>query len=195
VSCVRPPEYWARKRAQLTEIRQRRESRESRDLPREIREALWPGEALAVAKPDCSWCHGIGRRIGRRGLQVCECSWKAVCRAVLDRYRAEEADPGCPRLSLSRLGGGFAAGYRTIEFRVDVDLVARAALTPAEYRLFRLHMLGGASWGDVAGDSLGKKSFFDDVYRIQVKLGRALTAYGLYPTHRYFAGARLAAAA
>jgi len=148
-------------------------------------------ESLALAKHNCTQCHGSGLRIGRKGaLQP------AICRICYDRFlRCVMQEKHLSRVSLEAHQGRSRPstwGRKDEEYIADFCLVARRALTEFEHRLFRYHFVLGADW-KLCARKLGmdRGNFFHAVYRIEQKLGRLfreLEPYSLFPLDEYFNG-------
>ena len=88
--------------------------------------------------------------------------------------------------------GRHSYGRKREEFIADFCLVTRRALTEAEYTAFRYTYLLGADWQLCAARiGLDRNDYYQLLYRMQVKLGRAfadLKPYALYPVDEYFGG-------
>lgn len=152
---------------------------------------------IGLAKVSCSYCHGYGLRLIRKGKEIpCDCVFRAVFRACHHRFReCVEKGPHTSTVTLEFCRG--TEGRRTYsrkreEFMADFCLVSRRSLDDVEYRIFRFHFLLGADWKLCCRQlRMDRGSFFHLVYRIQQKLGQAfveLQPYALYPLDEYFSG-------
>lgn len=87
-------------------------------------------------------------------------------------------------------------GRKHEEYCADFWLIAKRALTPAQWKLFRLHKLLGADWRLCTRQlHMSRGNFFHEVYRIEQKLGRAFAEcepFALFPVGEYFGMARAA---
>jgi len=155
-------------------------------------------ETLALAKHNCTQCHGSGLRLGKMGsLSPCNCVLRAIFRICYDRFvRCATQEPYLSRISVEpHVGKQRAAtwGRKDEEYIADFCLVSRRNLDDFEHRLFRYHFLLGADWR-LCSRKLGidRGTFFHAVYRIEQKLGRVfreLEPYPLFPLDDYFHGA------
>lgn len=146
---------------------------------------------LIHGQANCTHCKGMGARLTTRNSEVkpCKCALRSIFRKCFDRFRAicEQEREGSPRktapLTWSRVREEYVA---------DFILMTERTLSPAEYKLFRIHFLLGADWKLCTKKlNIDKGLFFHAVYRIQEKLGRAFTEtepYGLFPLDEYFGG-------
>jgi predicted DNA-binding protein (UPF0251 family) len=124
----------------------------------------------------------------RAVFRICWRSW---------REQMENQDALRTSSAFTKLGPG--SGCRTRlswsrpseEYLADFQSIARRALSSAEQRLFRMHVLEGAEWPQCAPRlGLSRGNFYHSVYRIQEKLGRAFMEtqpYGIFPPAAYFA--------
>jgi hypothetical protein len=154
-------------------------------------------ETLALAKHNCTHCHGPGLRLSRtKSLAPCNGVLRAIFRICYDRFvRCATQEPHLSRISVEPQGGKQRAstwGRKDEEFLADFGLVARRALSDSEHKLFRYYFLLGADW-KLCTRKLGidRGTFFHAVYRIEQKLGRVfreLEPYGLFPLDEYFHG-------
>jgi hypothetical protein len=153
--------------------------------------------AIGIAKNSCSYCSGYGTRLVRKNREVpCNCVFRAVFRACLNRFReCVAAGTHASTVSLEFCNG--REGRRTYsrkreEYMADFCLVSRRALSDEEHRLFRYHFLLGADWKLCCRQlKMDRGNFFHAVYRIEQKLGRTfaeLKPYALFPLDEYFSG-------
>jgi len=159
-------------------------------------------ETLHLAEQTCTFCHGVGLIIGRRGrCTPCNCVLRSVFRACLYRFRDCVAkEKYLSRVSLEVSLGNQRRnfwGRKDEEYIADFCLVSQRHLAPDELRIFRYHFLLGADWKLCCRQlKMERGTFFHMVYRIQQRLGRVfreLKPYSLYPLDEYFgAAARLA---
>ncbi len=148
---------------------------------------------IGMSLPSCSRCAGTA--IDAKG-KVCRCVDRAVFRACLERFRSCVASLHYAQPVLERVGTGPKArtcyARKNEEYMADFTLVAKRALAPVEYALFRFHFLLGADW-KLCSRRLGmdRGTFFHAVYRVEEKLGRVLASlqpYPLFPLADYFRG-------
>ena len=154
-------------------------------------------ETVALAKHNCTQCHGAGLRLGRGGvLSPCNCVLRSVFRICYQRFiRCATQERHLSRVSLEPHVGRTRPstwGRKDEEYIADFTLVTRRTLTELEHQLFRFHFLLGADW-KLCSRKLGldRGNFFHAVYRIEQKLGRVfreLEPYALYPLEDYFNG-------
>jgi hypothetical protein len=154
------------------------------------------GELLAMARPRCTLCWGTGAR-PTWGSQVrpCKCVYQHIFRACLREY--EQCREGATKWQVTYEGWLDSDGRSTSqyglpreEFCCDFELIAKRALTPRQYRIFRMHVLQGAD-GTLCGKRLriDRGTFYHEVYRMQETLGWAfaeLQPYPLFPCAEYF---------
>ena len=156
-------------------------------------------DTLALASPQCSYCHGLGLKDGleNRG-EPCDCVLRNIFRACHKHFRrCVQQDR---HLSVSRLdvingsASRYSWGRKDEEFIADFCLVTRRTLNESEYRLFKYHFLLGADWRACCRKlNMDRGTFFHVLYRLESKLGRVfreLQPYGLYPIADYFETAR-----
>lgn len=153
--------------------------------------------AIALAFPFCTVCHGNGTLLGRAQTEIpCKCVLRAVFRACYNRFREcvaleKQISPVTVQFCHGADGRRNYARRRE-EFMADFDLVSRRALDDPEYKIFRLHfMLGAPAKACCDRLKLDRGDFFHVVYSIMEKLGRVfaeLRPYPLFPADEYFAG-------
>ena len=153
--------------------------------------------AIGLANPRCTSCHGQGIRVIRGATEVpCKCIMRAIFRACLNRFRecaALSEHTGGVSLEICRGTEGRRSYSRKREdYMCDFVLVSRRSLTEAEHKIFRFHYLLGADWRLCCRQlKLDRGDFFHAVYEIEQKLGRIyaeLKPYSLYPLDEYFGG-------
>ena len=84
--------------------------------------------------------------------------------------------------------GTLLYGYKNIEFGVDMDLIAKRALTPMQYFIFTRYHTWGLVWSSVCYKvGMNRGNFFHEVYAIEARLGQALMETNLFPPQKYFA--------
>lgn len=152
---------------------------------------------IGLAKVSCSYCHGYGLRLARKGKEVpCACVFRAIFRACYHRFQecvAKGEHTSAVTLEFCR-GAGSHRTYcrKREEFMADFCLVSRRLLPHLEHQIFRYHFLLGADWKLCCRRlRMDRGSFFHEVYRIEEKLGRAfaeLEPYALFPLDEYFSG-------
>jgi hypothetical protein len=156
-------------------------------------------ETLALAAHNCTHCHGLGLRIGRRGTSApCNCVLRAIFRACYARFRyCATKEKHMSRCSLEFTPGRerkMTWSRKDEEYVADFIAVTRRTLEPEEYQLFNFHLLLGADWKMCCRRlKMDRGSFFHAVYRIEQKLGktfRELEPYCLFPLDEYFHSGR-----
>ncbi len=155
-------------------------------------------ETIAVAKQRCAHCMGEGLRLTSRGgsSNPCNCVLRGIFRACYQRFRScVSKEKYISKVTLEHCSGkdGRRVWARKDEdYIADFCLVSKRALTPEEYKLFRIHFLLGADWRlCVRQLNMDRGTFFHSVYRIQQKLGRVfreLEPFALFPLDAYFGG-------
>jgi hypothetical protein len=154
-------------------------------------------ETVALAKQNCTQCHGAGLRLGRKGaLSPCNCVLRSIFRICYNRFvRCITQERHLSRISLEPHCGKQRQstwGRKDEEYIADFTLVTRRALTEIEHQLFRYHFLLGADWKLCTRKlKMDRGNFFHAVYRIEQKLGqvfRELQPYALFPLEDYFHG-------
>jgi hypothetical protein len=153
--------------------------------------------AIGIASPTCTYCHGYGTRLGRHEREIpCGCVLRAIFRACYARYRecvAAEARAAVASIeSFQACEARITYSRKGEEFVADFDLVSRRVLDEHEYRIFRFHYLLGADWKLCCGRlKMERDDFFHALYRIEQILGRnfaEIRPYPLYPVNEYFGG-------
>jgi len=156
--------------------------------------------ALGLAKASCLGCQGLGIRIVRKDKEVaCNCVFRAVFRACLNRFRQCEVSAdqiGSVSLEFTRGNEGRRVfGRKREEYLADFCLVSRRHLDTVEYQIFKYHFLLGADWKLCCRRlKIDRGTFFHTVYRIEHHLGQVYTnllPYPLYPLDEYFGGTLL----
>ena len=154
-------------------------------------------ETLALAKHNCTLCHGSGLRLGRKGvLSPCNCVLRGVFRVCFNRFvKCVSQERHLSRVSLEpHVGKNRPStwGRKDEEYIADFTLVTRRTLTEEEHKLFRFHFILGADWKLCSRKlEIDRGTFFHSVYRVEQKLGKAfreLQPYALYPLDDYFNG-------
>lgn len=140
-----------------------------------------------LASSSCTICHGHGCVYPYGTAVPCHCACRKIFRAVLKKrehvleLQSLEATHACMIWS-SRFW------HRPQEeFLADVDLVVKRAIVlfPRWRRLIEAKLSAECLTAQFQG-----KQFWHDVYRVEVVLGKAFLASGLYPTQDYFAKTR-----
>jgi hypothetical protein len=159
-------------------------------------------DVIALAKPGCRQCLGIGLRRGRRCDEYapCGCVLRAIFRACFNRYRRCMTDDRyMSRVRLEHIPGrscNFHYSRKNEEFCADFYLVAKRTLDPLHWNVFKYHFLLGGDWKLCTRLlSMDRGNFFHSVYRIEQTLGRTfreLKPYALFPVDEYLHGTRKA---
>lgn len=153
---------------------------------------------LALASHKCTFCHGVGTTLGKRGkLLICNCVYRAIFRACHDRFvvcSEKEKHMTQSRISETRGGGRkLLWGRKDEEYVADFCLISRRYLSPEDHKVFKYFFLYGADWKLCARQlGIDRGLLFHAVTRIQQRLGRVfseLKPYALYPLDDYFHGA------
>lgn len=142
---------------------------------------------LHLARDSCVHCAGEGlRAAGRRANPApCACVWRGVFRFCLHKYRSCVEHPDQRAHYGRSLRGTIMSGFPRAEYAADFTLVG---LRLADPRLFRLHYLDGRNWRESTRElGVDRGFFFHACYRLEVALGRAMFALGLFPPD-YFRG-------
>jgi len=155
-----------------------------------------------IALDGCFRCGGTGE-LGRRrpildgATKTCSCVLRHIFRECFNRYlycRDVRVECCVERI---RSGGGYVAGFKTVEYMADFQNVGLRTLAESsvETSVFRFHFLFGADW-KLCCRKLGmdRGEFFHAVYRVEDRLGWAfcnLKPYALWPVREYFTGQRM----
>jgi hypothetical protein len=163
---------------------------------REVVNMEWTrSDTLALAAPQCAYCHGLGLRDGQDNrVEPCNCVLRQIFRDCYARFRlCVTQDKYISRSRLELVTGSntnYNWGRKDEEYIADFCLVTQRTLTDCEYRIFKYHFLLGADWRLCCRKlQVDRGIFFHHVYRIQEKLGRVyreLEPYGLFPVEEYF---------
>lgn len=152
-------------------------------------------DTLALAAPQCAFCHGLGLRDGQDDrVEPCNCVLRQIFRDCYTRFRlCVSQDKSISRSRLELVLGShsnYTWGRKDEEYIADFCLVTQRSLTDSEHRFFKIHFLLGADWRLCCRKlNIDRGIFFHHVYRIEEKLGRVyreLQPYGLYPLEEYF---------
>ena len=142
---------------------------------------------IGIAKMSCSFCHGDGIRIIRKGREApCNCVLRAAFRACYNRFRECAASGAHATAVTLELCNGLETrrtySRKREEFMADFTLVGQHVLDDLEYKIFRFHFLLGADWRLCCRRlGLDRGTFFHYVYRIEQKVGRASEAEWALP--------------
>jgi len=154
-------------------------------------------ETLALARHNCTSCHGSGLRLARKGaLEPCNCVLRSIFRICYDRFvTLITQERHLSRVSIEPHHGRARPetwGRKDEEYIADFTLVSKRVLDDFEQKVFRYHFLLGADWKLCARNlHIDRGNFFHAVYRIEQKLGRVfreLEPYSLFPLDEYFRG-------
>ena len=159
------------------------------------------GSALALARNQCTCCHGSGLTLDRRGcFRPCDCVSRNIFRLVIERRQILRSPVSSGMeilaaiLSAPQKGGkrrGTTWGFKTAEFCADVDLCVNRTLRGRDRKIYWLHFHG------LDGDALARKLgctrpyVYRRLQEIEAKLGRKfaeMAPYPLYPVDEYFCG-------
>lgn len=166
---------------------------------------VWaPSDLFFLANLRCTHCKGSGHS-WRHGQRACHCVFRAIFRACFRKWLCIQREPRTlSAISMDRFGQGrsrgFTFGRKREEYAADFCLVSRRTLSdnPLQSTIFELHFLASAGWRECCRAlRIDRGSFFHEVYKIEVRLGkvfRALRPYALHPVEEYFGGSRLAIA-
>ena len=150
---------------------------------------------LALASQRCAYCHGLGMR-GLSADLPCDCVLRAIFRVCYKRFvEYATTERWMSRVSLEIHCGPNRRGTwgrKEEEYMADFILVSKRILDEDEQRLFRYRFLLGCDWRLYEHRfGIDRGTYFNMVYRIMKKLGRAyaeLEPYPLYPLSEYFHG-------
>lgn len=170
--------------------------RNRRGLPQPGAHRWLPGELLAMARHGCMVCLGTGARPGWGGHpRACRCVYRRAFRACLKEYRICREGATKWQVTYEKWmdsDGRTTANYGLPreEFVADFELLAKRALTAAQQRILKLHIVGEVD-SKVCVRLLGmdRGAFFHEVYRIQETLGwvfSELKPHPLFPVSQYF---------
>jgi hypothetical protein len=148
---------------------------------------------LALASHNCAQCHGLGLR-GTTFDIPCDCVLRSIFRICYERFHEyATSDRHLGRITLEVHNGPdrrVTWGRKEEEYMADFILLAKRTLDEDEYRMFRLRYMLGADWQLCARKlKLDRGTYFNRVYSVQKKLGRAfaeLEPYPLFPLSEYF---------
>lgn len=139
---------------------------------------------IALADVGCSSCHGCGL-VGRLGDQPCDCVLRAIYRGCLRRYREIGAAQlgGRTRSSLAFVDAGgrspLAYARSSEDFRAEFYLSSKRVLSGDDWKLFTLSALEELDWRTCCELlRLEKVDFFNRLYRMQARVGRAMGEIG-----------------
>jgi hypothetical protein len=149
--------------------------------------------ALANGQHDCVVCHGEGWITWVRQPHACNCVYRAVFRLCLERHHRMRYEFNACRPSVSKLRrGGLVAGYPSVEYMADFELLCRRVLDPWHRKLWRLFHMQEREFTDcLLPLRTNRGAFFHGVYRVEERVGRAaieMEPYPLYPFSAYFGG-------
>lgn len=157
--------------------------------------AHWPMaiHPVALAKPDCVFCHGLGidpgsgKKIKR---QICACVYRQVFRICLTRYLTLKDDMRTTAVIEVGRGAPNCTRPKT-EYLADFETVSARKLPSQELRnVFQYHFLQGGDWKFcIERMSIDKGRFFHLVYLAQEMLGREFATvqpFRLFPLDEYF---------
>ncbi len=154
-------------------------------------------DTLALARHNCTQCHGGGLRLSRKGaVAPCNCVLRSIFRICYDRFlRCVTQERYLSRVSLEPHAGCSRPstwGRKDEEYIADFTLISKRVLDEFEQKMFRYHFLLGADWKLCSRQlHIDRGNFFHAVYRIEQKLGRIfreLEPYPLFPLDEYFNG-------
>ena len=156
-------------------------------------------ETIALAASQCTQCHGLGLRIGRRGgTSPCSCVMRSIFRACYRRFReCASKEKSLTNVRLEHSGGAARRsswGRKDEEYIADFMLVSKRTLTEEEFKIFRYHFVLGADNNLCCAKlKMDKGVFFHHIYRIESSLGRVfreLEPFALFPLDEYFQGSK-----
>jgi hypothetical protein len=124
----------------------------------------------------------------------------AIFREVMAAYRDHQRQPVTLRCSLERLSCPSGpinhpsrSGHKTAEFVADAESIARRALTPLQWIIFKQHYLLGRKAQEVSRlvGLTRENGYFHAVERVEKIAGRAFAEtrpYPVWPVAEYFRG-------
>jgi hypothetical protein len=168
---------------------------------------------VALSKPSCRRCAGLGAIRTRQGYRTCACVLRRVFRACLTSYHHCEASMGpAGAVQYERVGHAqgrcaIVASFKRAEYAADFILLARRVLAhrPVELAVFDTYHVGDLEWRVAVPRvnrtlhpprPLNRGSFFHAVYRAEGLIGAAIVSsepYSLFPPRKYFSGFILSA--
>ncbi len=154
------------------------------------------GVAIGTSKESCVYCLGTGvRRLRYDREAACNCSYRKVFRACLNRYNECGLLTQVSTISWDTQQGPKGRciySRKAEEFRADFCIIARRYLSEIDLKIFTYHFLLGADWKLCRRElHIDRGTFFHAIYAIEQRLGRAfcqVTPYALYPLDEYFGG-------
>lgn len=156
-------------------------------------------DTIALSYARCTDCEGVGLRRVRRGggVTACGCVRRAMCRAVVQRLHEISHEQGGKASNVVAQRSQvrtFTYSRPVEEFVADAYLIARRALSAAEWDCFRFAMLLGADWRAMTKRlGMDRGNYYHLYYRTEEKLGLAwatVKPYPVYPIRQYFEGNR-----
>ena len=138
---------------------------------------------LALAQIGCKGCGGCGETPGTN--QACSCVLRAIGAVCLERYRRTGPSArSCGHVTRS----GILYSFPNCDFRVDVGMAARRALTGRDLVTFRRYWEYAQPYKVILAETgASHGDFWHAVYRIETRIGRECLLGALYPTLAYFA--------
>jgi hypothetical protein len=142
---------------------------------------------FGLAKEHCYTCHGSGWGDMVKGqLTTCLCIYRAIFSICYARYQLCFSKIGSRPLiwdgTGKRQGKPAGTGNKAMEYIADFQLVSRRALSPLDYRIFRLHFLDGHDAPTVCRMlGLTKPQFWGRVYLIKEALGQRFALLKPFP--------------
>ena len=160
---------------------------------------------VALSKPSCRRCAGLGAIRTRRGYRTCVCVLRRVFHACLTSYHHCEASMGSAgAVQYERVGHAqgrcaIVASFKRAEYAADFILLARRVLAhrPVELAVFEAYHVDGLEWRVAVPRvnrilhpprPLNRGSFFHAVYRAESLIAAAIVAsqpYSLFPPRLY----------
>jgi hypothetical protein len=163
---------------------------------------------VALSKPSCRRCAGLGAIRTRQGCRTCACVLRRVFRACLTSYHHCQASMGSAgAVQYERVGHAqgrcaIVASFKRAEYAADFLMLARRVLAdrPVERAVFEAYHVDNLEWRIAVPRvnhllrpprPLNRGSFFHAVYRAEGLLGRAIVdcrPYSFFPPRQYFSG-------
>lgn len=135
-------------------------------------------ETAPLAKQQCGLCFGLGIVQRRASLQdsPCGCVLREIFRICYEQFQESSRSFGA---------------HEHQQYALDFQIVARRHLSLEDYNIFREYFVNVLPWqGAALRLRLSRSGYFDRLYRIEERLGRAyadIRPHALYPTAAYLA--------
>lgn len=126
------------------------------------------------ASQNCATCGGRG--VKHINADVCTCVLRTIVQRTVENLKLFRS---------LRHNCGTRTGFTRIEYDVDALRIAQNTLTPEQWRYFVAYALCDMEWHEAAEANTSRSSFFNEMGRINVILGRAFREASLFPANLY----------